>query len=218
MRDAGLGAVMSFVASKVPGLGQFLLMKQLYEQIQETRAALLANPSGDLAGCTMAKALARKAGARIGGMILGAVVKTAVDKWKARKGQSSGGGGSKDAPREMRVGDAGHHVPAVRKSRGRPFEVERSDLTRPTLHVRGDDTAKAQAHWRMHHAERDHVGPRQGEFPGTDKELFEAYRRSYSGLTDIRVDVRSPDGTHVLGENVSLVEAVDLMEQFLTKK
>jgi hypothetical protein len=117
----------------------------------------------------------------------------------------------------MKVGEAGHHVPAVRKSRGRPFDVERSDKTRPTIHVIGDEKAKAQAHWRMHNAEREHIGPRQGDFPGTDKELFDAYRQSYKDLKDIRVDVKSPDGKTTLGTNVTLEEAINLIEKFLTK-
>jgi hypothetical protein len=69
----------------------------------------------------------------------------------------------------------------------------------------------------MHDAERAHIGPRQGGFAGTDAELFEAYRKSYRDLSDIRVDVRSPDGTHTLGTNVSLEEAVNLLESFLTR-
>ena len=123
-----------------------------------------------------------------------------------------------DAPKSMHVGDAGHHVPAVRKSRGRPFEVERSDLSRPTIHVIGDEAAVGQAHWRMHNAERTHIGPRQGDFVGTDAELFEAYRKSYRDLHDIRVDVGSPDGSTILGRNVTLEEAVNLLESFLGGK
>jgi hypothetical protein len=123
-----------------------------------------------------------------------------------------------NAPKSIHVGDAGHHVPAVRKSRGRPFEVERSDLSRPTIHVIGDEGAVGQAHWRMHNAERTHIGPRQGDFVGTDAELFEAYRKSYRDLHDIRVDVRSPDGSTILGRNVTLEEAVNLLETFLGGK
>jgi hypothetical protein len=70
----------------------------------------------------------------------------------------------------------------------------------------------------MHEAERDVIGPRQGSFDGTDEELFNAYRRAYQNLNDILVDVRSPNGTHVLGESVSLKEAVDLIENFLLEK
>lgn len=120
-----------------------------------------------------------------------------------------------EAPKSMKVGPAGHHVPAVRKSVGRPFEVERSDLSRPTIHVIGNEQAVARAHWRMHNAERAHIGPRQGSYSGTDMELFEAYRQSYKDLTDIRVNVRSPDGSQVLGRNVTLTEAVTLIERFL---
>jgi hypothetical protein len=116
---------------------------------------------------------------------------------------------NKSTQKEMKVGEAGHHVPAVRKAQGRPFSVDRSDTTRPTFHVVGDEKAQAQAHWRMHNAERDHIGPRQGDFNGTDKELFDAYRNSYTDLTDIRVDVRSPDGKTILGTNVTLEEAIN---------
>jgi len=72
----------------------------------------------------------------------------------------------------INVGDSGHHVPAVRKSVGRPFEISRADKTRPTIHFRGDDPG--HDHWRLHEAERDHVGPRQGSFKGTNDELFDA--------------------------------------------
>jgi hypothetical protein len=108
---------------------------------------------------------------------------------------------------------SGHHVPAVRKARGRPFEVGRSDPSRPTLFSKGVDPAND--HWRMHAAERGPVGPRQGDFSGTDDELFDAYRRAYAGLDDIHVDVRSPNGGVVLGEGVSPREAVDLIETWL---
>ena len=111
------------------------------------------------------------------------------------------------------VGDAGHHVPSVRKSRGRPFEVERSNKTRPTIHFRGSDPA--HDHWRLHEAERDHVGPRQGAFHGTDEQLFDAYRRAYDPITGMRVDVRSPNGTHLLGTDVTPRQAVDLIQQHL---
>jgi len=50
---------------------------------------------------------------------------------------------------------------------------------------------------------------------GTDEELFDAYRRSYKELPDIRVDVRSPDGSTVLGKNLTLEEAVTLLEKYL---
>lgn len=56
------------------------------------------------------------------------------------------------------------------------------------------------------------IGPRQGDFPGSDKELFDAYRKAYSELDDIRVDVKSPNGTHTLGTNVTPSQIVDLIE------
>ncbi|WP_337999368.1 RHS repeat-associated core domain-containing protein, partial [Morganella morganii] len=116
----------------------------------------------------------------------------------------------------MGVSDSGHHVPAVRKSKGRPFEVSRSDKTRPTLFPRGKNPE--HDHWRMHDAERDVIGPRQGDFAGTDKQLFDAYRKAYAKLDDIRVDVKSPNGTHTLGTDVTPVKAVDLIEEWLTKQ
>ena len=70
-------------------------------------------------------------------------------------------------------------------------------------------------HWKLHNAERAHVGARQGAFKGTDQELLDAYRRAYGGLDDLRVDVRSPDGSVNLGQNVSPREAVDVMEAWL---
>ncbi|RDR26550.1 hypothetical protein C3995_00003 [Escherichia marmotae] len=113
----------------------------------------------------------------------------------------------------MGVSESGHHVPAVRKSKGRPFEVSRFDKTRPTLFPRGENPE--HSHWRLHHAERDVIGPRQGDFPGSDKELFDAYRKAYSKLDDIRVDVKSPNGTYTLGTNVTPSKAVDLIEVWL---
>ncbi|WP_275629645.1 RHS repeat-associated core domain-containing protein [Pseudomonas sp. 273] len=115
--------------------------------------------------------------------------------------------------REMGVSSSGHHVPAVRKSVGRPFAVSRSDKTRPTLFPRGSNPE--HDHWRMHDAERSVIGPRQGAFPGTDDELFAAYREAYKDLNDIRVDVRSPNGTYILGEDVTPVQAVDLIDNWL---
>jgi hypothetical protein len=67
----------------------------------------------------------------------------------------------------------------------------------------------------MHDAERRHVGPRQGDFEGTDEELFDAYRRSYEGLDDISVDVRSPDGSVDLESGTTPRKAVDLIEEHL---
>ncbi|MEE4780836.1 RHS repeat-associated core domain-containing protein [Pseudomonas alliivorans] len=113
----------------------------------------------------------------------------------------------------MGVSKAGHHVPAVRKSVGRPFAVSRSDKTRPTLFPRGENPE--HSHWLLHEAERTHVGPRQGSFPGSDDELFDAYRSAYENMDHIKVDVLSPNGTHVLGENVTPKAAVDLIENWL---
>lgn len=45
--------------------------------------------------------------------------------------------------------------------------------------------------------------------------FFSAYRNAYKDLNDIRVDVRSPNGTHVLGENVMPLKPVDLIENWL---
>ncbi|WP_455819459.1 RHS repeat-associated core domain-containing protein [Pseudomonas cerasi] len=73
----------------------------------------------------------------------------------------------------MGVSESGHHVPYVRKSKGRPFAVTRSDKTRPTFFPRG--TQPEHDHWRIHDAERAYVGPCQGDFPGSDRELFDAY-------------------------------------------
>ncbi|GFZ31506.1 hypothetical protein CSC2_20320 [Clostridium zeae] len=115
--------------------------------------------------------------------------------------------------KRIAVGESGHHVPAVRKSRGRIFEVGRDDKTRPTLFSRGADPG--HDHWRLHNAEREFVGPRQGDFQGTDTELFDAYRNAYKDLGDIKVDVRSPNNTHTLGENVTPYDAVDLMQNWL---
>jgi hypothetical protein len=116
----------------------------------------------------------------------------------------------------MGVSESGHHVPSVRKSKGRPFAVARSDKARPTLFPRG--AQPEHDHWRMHDAERAYVGPHQGDFLGSDRELFDAYRNAYSKLDDIKVDVRSPNGTHILGENVTPVKAVDLIEEWLFEK
>ena len=118
--------------------------------------------------------------------------------------------------KRINVGDSGHHVPAVRKSRGRPFEVSRNDKTRPTIFSKGSDPG--YDHWRLHDAERNYIGPRQGDFIGTDDELFDAYRSAYKGLDDIKVDVKSPDGTYILGTDVTPVQAVDLMQSWLKKQ
>ena len=118
--------------------------------------------------------------------------------------------------KRINVGDSGHHVPAVRKSRGRPFEVSRNDKTRPTIFSKGSDPG--YDHWRLHDAERNYIGPQQGDFIGTDDELFDAYRSAYKGLDDIKVDVKSPDGTYILGTDVTPVQAVDLMQSWLKKQ
>ncbi|MFT2112718.1 hypothetical protein [Marinomonas sp. 2405UD68-3] len=75
-----------------------------------------------------------------------------------------------DVNKKMNVGSAGHHVPAVRKSKGREFEVSRSDKDRPTLHFKGDNPS--HDHWRSHDAERAIIGPRQGNFSFTNQYLI----------------------------------------------
>ena len=62
------------------------------------------------------------------------------------------------------------------------------------------------------------IRDRQGDFPGSDRELFDAYRNAYSKLDDIKVDVRYPNGTYILGENVTPVKPVDLVEKWLFEK
>lgn len=116
----------------------------------------------------------------------------------------------------INVGNSGHHVPAVRKAKGRAFEVSRSDKTRPTFHFKGNDPSND--HWRLHDAERNTVGPRQGDFNGTNDELFDAYRKAYENLNDIKIDVKSPDGTFNLGTNVTPKEGVDLIQEWLKKQ
>ncbi|WP_080414958.1 RHS repeat-associated core domain-containing protein [Burkholderia ubonensis] len=118
--------------------------------------------------------------------------------------------------KRMGVNESGHHVPAVRKSVGRPFEVARSDKTRPTLFPRGADPE--HDHWRLHDAERETIGPRQGDFPGTDDQLFDAYRKAYSGLDDIKVDVKSPNGTYTLAEGATPRQAVDVIQSWLKEQ
>ena len=49
-------------------------------------------------------------------------------------------------------------------------------------------------------------------------ELFDAYREAYKELDDIRVDVRSPDGSTVLGTDVTPSQGVDLIETWLMEK
>ena len=121
-----------------------------------------------------------------------------------------------DSVKRMNVGDSGHHVPAVRKSKDRSFEVSRSDKTRPTIFPKGSDPG--HDHWRLHDAEKNYIGPRQGDFVGTNDELFDAYRNSYKGLDDIKVDVKSPNGTYVLGTDVTPYEAVDLIQNWLKEQ
>ncbi|WCC43724.1 hypothetical protein PJW08_00215 (plasmid) [Tenacibaculum finnmarkense] len=101
----------------------------------------------------------------------------------------------------------------VRKSKGRPFEISRSDKTRPTFHFNGNDPG--HDHWRLHDSERNVIGPRQGDFKGSDKELFDGYREAYKGLNDISVDVVSPNDTHVLGQGVTPKQGVTLVENWL---
>ena len=67
----------------------------------------------------------------------------------------------------------------------------------------------------MHNAERDFVGPRQGDFTGTNDELFDAYKKAYEGLDDILIDVKSPNGAYVLGENVTPSQGVTLVQDWL---
>ena len=118
--------------------------------------------------------------------------------------------------KSINVGGSGHHVPAVRKSKGRPFAVSRSDKKRPTIFFRGKDPGRD--HWRLHDAERDYVGPRQGDFIGTADELFDAYRNAYKGLDDIKVDVKSPNGTYILGTDVTPEQAVNLIQDWLKEQ
>ena len=121
-----------------------------------------------------------------------------------------------ECTKKINVGDAGHHVPAVRKAKGRPFSIKRSDKTRPTFHFKGKDPG--HDHWRLHNAERGSVGPRQGAFEGADNELFDAYRKAYDGMDDIKIDVKSPNGTHNLGSDVTPKEGVDLVQKWLKQQ
>ena len=132
---------------------------------------------------------------------------------KQTKAKNKGGSGTE---KRINVGDSGHHVPAVRKSKGRPFEVSRSDKTRPTIFSKGSDPG--HDHWRLHDAERNYVDPRQGDFIGTDDELFDAYRNAYKGLDDIKVDIKSPNGTYTLGTDVTPKQAVDLIQNWLKEQ
>ncbi len=94
--------------------------------------------------------------------------------------------------------------------------MSRLDKTRPTILPKGEDVG--HLHWRLHEAERHFIGPRQGDFNGTDEELFEAYRNAYQNLGDIRVDVKSPDEIWILGLDVTPFEAVNLIENWLKEQ
>ena len=48
--------------------------------------------------------------------------------------------------------------------------------------------------------------------------MFDAYRVAYSKLDDIKVDVKSPNGTYTLGKDVTPVKAVDLIEAWLKEQ
>ena len=54
--------------------------------------------------------------------------------------------------------------------------------------------------------------------PSTLDELFDAYRNAYKGLDDIKVDVKSPNGTYTLGTDVTPYEAVDLIQNWLKEQ
>ncbi len=134
-----------------------------------------------------------------------------LSKFGTEKDESGSG-----TVKRIDVGDSGHHVPAVRKAKGRPFAVSRSDKTRPTIFSKGIDPG--HDHWRLHDVERNYEGPRQGDFFGTDDELFDAYRNAYRGLDDIKVDVKSPNGTYILGTDVTPYEAVGLIQTWLKEQ
>ncbi|WP_228125733.1 RHS repeat-associated core domain-containing protein, partial [Photobacterium damselae] len=121
-----------------------------------------------------------------------------------------------DDRKRMSVGDAGHHAPSVRKSRGRSFEIKRSDKNWPTFHFRGEDPG--YDHWRLHDMERQHISPRQGHFSGSDQELIDAYKKSYEGLNDIRIDVRSPNHKIYLAKNVIPYDDIVKIELYLKEQ
>ena len=50
------------------------------------------------------------------------------------------------------------------------------------------------------------------------EDYFDSYRRAYSKLDDIKVDVKSPNGTCSLGTNVTPVKAVDLIVFWLKEQ
>ncbi|MDD1796275.1 RHS domain-containing protein [Enterovibrio sp. ZSDZ42] len=118
--------------------------------------------------------------------------------------------------KRINVGEAGHHAPSVRKSKGRSFEIKRSDKNWPTFHFLGDDTG--HDHWRLHEAERQHIGPRQGDFLGSDQELIDAYKKSYKEIDGVKIDVRSPNNSVILAKNVTPYEGIVKIELYLKEK
>ena len=58
----------------------------------------------------------------------------------------------------------------------------------------------------------------QQDFIGTADELFDAYRNAYKGLDDIKVDVKSPNGTYILGTDVTPEQAVNLIQDWLKEQ
>jgi len=66
-------------------------------------------------------------------------------------------------------------------------------------------------------SQRVRVPRRNGSCPLRlpDPFVSDAYRSFYRDLNDIRVDVRSPNGTILLAENVSPLEAIDVIEAWL---
>ncbi len=109
---------------------------------------------------------------------------------------------------------SGHHVPAVKKSEGRVFEVLRSDKDRPTFFLNGSDEVAGRNHWRLHHAEEPYIGPRNQKFVGDDKRLMEGYKKAYRGMENISVDVKSPKG-NIIAKNVTPEKGVEIMEKWL---
>lgn len=96
--------------------------------------------------------------------------------------------------------------------------MSRSNKCWPTLFPKGDDPELS--HGRLHEAERKTVGKRQGPFEGTDKELFEAYEKAYEdpAISDILVDLRSPDGSIVLCSGCTPLMAIKKMQEWLKEK
>ncbi|HIF9147675.1 TPA: hypothetical protein ACX6PN_000236 [Photobacterium damselae] len=66
--------------------------------------------------------------------------------------------------------------------------------------------------------ERQHIGPRQGYFSGSDQELIDAYKKSYEGLNDIRIDVRSPNHKIYLAKNVTPYDGIVKIELYLKEQ